>query len=411
MSQAYVQLPADGSGKQVECDLVDGLYRQSVTAHVPDITSDAGGRLRVSQFSTLFDGKTLNVDSALQWSTAGTGTATFADNAITLSVTSGQYLVRQSKHFFPYFSGKPQVTEPTFDTFAPTAGLTKRVGYFSSSTVAPYDAALDGWYFESSDTIYLVVVNAGTEKLRVPWTDWNGYADLAGYNWDNFTVTLVDFLWLGGAVLRVFVKSPNGGFVHAHTFDYAGSAQGVFMHSPNQPVRYELRSTGGAGSFREICSQVSTEGSISENGQTMAIFNRSLVTTNAVGTIYALKGVKRIAGRRDAPIRVDSFGVGIATADTGLIMLLLNPTLSAGLTYATSGNVSEGTATNQTVINTNHVLAVYPAGSAGVSTPLSSNTLAWLGSTIAGVEDEIVLAYMPLTTNQSVAGMLNLIEY
>lgn len=33
MSSGYVQLPQDGTGKQVECDVVDGLYRQVVECH------------------------------------------------------------------------------------------------------------------------------------------------------------------------------------------------------------------------------------------------------------------------------------------------------------------------------------------------------------------------------------------
>lgn len=36
MSSGYVQLPQDGTGKQVECDVVDGLYRQVVECHPAD---------------------------------------------------------------------------------------------------------------------------------------------------------------------------------------------------------------------------------------------------------------------------------------------------------------------------------------------------------------------------------------
>ena len=215
-------------------------------------------------------GKTLNAEDTLLWDTAGTGTRTFAQACNTLTVSAGQYLVRQTRQYFPYFSGKPQPVEITFDGFQNVAGVVKRFGYFSSSAVAPYSANLDGWYIEADGSTYRLVVSRGGVKiLDLPWTQWDNYAAIAGYDWSKFTVTYIDFLWLGGAVLRIFVKLPGAGFVLLHTFHYAGSAAGTFMLSPNQPVRYEIRSTSGAGSLRAICSQVATEGSIAENGESL----------------------------------------------------------------------------------------------------------------------------------------------
>lgn len=391
----------------------DQYYRQRVETYPgASISTDAGGRTRVSQLTTLFDGKTLNAENTLLWDTQGTGTHTFSQAGNTLTVAAGQYLVRQSRQYIPYFSGKPQVAEITFDTFANQANLVKRFGCFSSSAVAPYTADYDGWFVEADGSTYrLVVYRGGVKKLDLPWKQWDGYSDLSGYDWNNFTVAYTDFLWLGGAVLRLFLKNPDGGFTLAHTFDYAGSAPGTFMLSPNQPVRYEVRSTSGAGALTAICSQVATEGSISENGESIGIFNDALVTANIVGTTYALLGVKKQTAYRDAPVRIDTIGAGISTSDAGVLMLLRNPTLSAPLVYSNTGRIQAAQATGQTVSANGRVVHAAPIVASGVSNPLTNNSLSWLSSGIANDLDEWVLAYRVLTLNQTLVGTLNLVEY
>ena len=69
---------------------------------------DAGGRTRVAQITTLLDGKTLGEDDASLFENIGTGTDTYANNKVNLSVGIGQYMIRQTKRWHPYFSGKAQ---------------------------------------------------------------------------------------------------------------------------------------------------------------------------------------------------------------------------------------------------------------------------------------------------------------
>ena len=415
MSDGFIQIAPDSSGKRVDNKVftrdAQSIYRQRVETYDGEpVSSDASARSRVSQLTTLFDGKTLRQEDTILWDTKGTGTRTFVDGAINnMAVTSGQYLVRQSRQYLPYFSGKSQLVEITFDTFAAQANVTKRVGYFSSSATAPYTADYDGWYIESSDTIYLVIVNNGVEVLRRALSSWVGAADLASYNWNNFTVVLADFLWLGGAVFRLFVKDPAGGFILADQFDYAGTAQGVFMRSPNQPVRYEIRSSTGTGALRAICSQVATEGSVNAQSESLVCYHSTLINANNVSTIYAVKGLKKRADFRDVPVKITQFGGTMtATADSGVWMLLLNPTLSATLTYAQNSVIDEATATTQTVTAVGRVLGALHINQAGASVPWTDNQLAWLNIDAADTPDEYVLAYMALTSNQSVNGAISI---
>ncbi len=378
-----------------------------------ELNTDAGGRQRTSQMSTLFDGKSLSGDETFLWENVGTGTGTFGLNIYNMSVTAGQYRIRRGKHTIPYFSGKSQIIETTFDTFAHQVDVTKMVGYYSSSAVAPYNTVYDGFWIEQSASGPIIKVsNNGTIKASVNFADWDNYEKLVNYNWDNFTVLIWDFLWLGGTELRLFIKTTEG-FVLAHTYKHASTKQGLFVLTPNHSVRYEIRSTTGVGSMNSICSQVSTEGAFPEAGKPNVLMNLQARSVGSVGTIYALKGIKKLASFRDIAITVTRASISnTGTSDTGTGLILLNPTLSAPLTYVTNGRVSDGTSVDGTLVtNVGRILAVIPAGTAGTVSGVNDSILASIPMDINNVSGEIVLAYMPTSSNQSVFGTLTVKIY
>lgn len=407
---AYEVITTGGDGVGIEATITNAV----VETRPYEVGRDAAGRARVSQLTTLFDGKKLGADDTLKWATVGTGTLTFQQNKANMAVTSGQFLIRQSPHYNPYFAGKGQLVEATFDNFHPQTGVTKRAGYFSSNAVSPYDSTKDGFWLESDGTtIRLIVSRAGTEVLNVPWTSWDAYAQISGYNWQNFTVVEFDFLWLGGTSLRLFLY-VGGQMKLVHTFNYAGSSQDVVIRSPNQPMRYEIRSTSGSGSFREICSQVSSEGSILEQGDALAIGNTPTagIAANTVGTHYVIRGVKKQVAFRDIHTDIVDFGgvIDATGADVGRFLLLLNPTLSAPLSYSNLGRIQDGAATTQTVTSLGRVVGRLEASGAAVSASFPDNYLSTLLIDIADTPYEIVLAYQPFTSNQTVWGHITLKE-
>jgi hypothetical protein len=374
-----------------------------------EINTDAGGRTRVSTITTLFDGKTLNFDDPLSWENVGTGSATFGSNKVNLAVTAGQYIIRRSRRYLPYFSGKSQIIETTFDGFDTSAGLTERVGYFSSNAVAPYNSTLDGFFIENVEgVIAFKAYRFGTLTMNVPFTSWDNYQQLQSYDWTKFSVVIFDFLWLGGTEVRIWLKTASG-FVLAHTVHWASLNTDTFIGSPNHNVRYEVRSTTGVGSLRCICSAVGTEGDVTSASKSQSIFSPSAVTTNAVGTIYAVKSLKKIATARDLSLTIASIGVAnTATADFGLVMLIANPTLSAPIAYVDRQGYSEGTPTTQTITaGTGTVIYAEPVGSAGSASELDFNFRAGIGMSIENVSDEYVLAYVPTSLNQAVFGTMN----
>lgn len=375
------------------------------------------GQTRSSQTLTLFDGKIMNAEDTLKWDTKGTGTATFSNNTVNLTVTNGQYVIRQSRFFTPYFSGKPQVIEATHINFSIETGKVKRFGYFSSNAVAPYDSNKDGFWIEADgvtdNTYKLVTSNDGTVTHSVAWTAWDGYDDISAYDWTKFSVNKVDFLWLGGAGLRLFLV-VNGMFMLVHTIkDHAGYSNSLIFKSPNQPVRYEIRSTSGSGSFKTICSQVSTEGAtLAEAGEGVAIYTPG-IACNTVGTVYALCGMRKVAAYRNHFIPVTEFGCTQTSnsGDSGVLLLLINPTLSGALTWTANSRIETAIATNQTVTNVGRILKAVPFSGSGIAAQAPSAALRVLGCGIDNTMSELIVAFAPLSTNQSVSGSMQAVEY
>lgn len=388
-----------GTFENIAADVSGNLFTT-----IGGITQDAGGRVRISQLTTLGDYKILNADRTLLLETVGTGTGTYTASKYNMAVTSGQWMVRQSRRYHPYFSGKSQMVETTFDNFGLQANVVKRVGYFSSVATTPFDTAYDGIWLENTGTSYVLKASrAGTETVSIDWTLWDNYDLISGYNFDNFTVILFDFLWLGGAVYRIWIKN-GGGFVLLHTVHYAGTSQDVFIQSPNQPLRYEIRSTTGSGSFRYICAQISTEGSINESGISRTV-RTGAVTFGTIGKTYPVKAIRKQSTQRDIAIFIEYLYMFLTTAnDQAVWTLQINPTLSAPLTYANVTNSAAQEASGNgtiTVTSDGTILAAGAISTNGVlpTDILKLNFLAALGGTIANVMDEYVLCITPITAN------------
>lgn len=233
-------------------------------------SKDLSGRARVGLLTTLADLKTVNADVTQLMQNVGTGTFTFSGNMTKMAVTAGQYCIRRSKQYYPYFSGKSQLIELTLSQFAPEPGIVKRFGYFSSDAVAPYDTGFDGFFVQSDsvDGVTFQVWRAGTRihfKKQAAWSE-NPLPDM---NWNAFVFSAIDFLWLGGLGVRLFFKYDEA-VTFADLFNFSGD-NNLIMRSPNQTVRYEVRSTSGAGYMNAICAQVSSEGSTEEAGQAFSV--------------------------------------------------------------------------------------------------------------------------------------------
>lgn len=383
-----------------------------------EFSNDAAGRVRISNTTTLGDYKLLDYDRPFRLETVMTGSGSYGENKYTMSVTSGQYVIRQTRRVHPYFSGKSHLVEITFDSFGLEAGVTKRVGYFSSTGTAPYSGNLDGFWLENDGTTYrLITSRAGVETSNIPMASWDNYKEIANYNFDNFTVIMFDFLWLGGAILRFWVKTAKG-FTLIHSIHYAGTSKDTFTRSPNQRVRLEIRSTSGSGTFRYICAQVATEGTITESGLSRYIdTGTSLISANSIGTTYVIKAIRKNTAYKDIPVDIELIDLMVGTTQDQLKWSLqVNPVLSGALTWSsvTGSAVQEANGTGAITVTTPGTIIA--GGSVVSGIPLSPdqlkyNFLSWLGGQIDGTQDIYALCVSPITSNCTLYGGIGYKEY
>ena len=385
-----------------------------------DASLDAGQRLRVAQVITLGDLKTLGSDNllVLENTSDGGGSVTWADNKATLATTSGGYAIRRPRQYFQYFTGKSHVVEMTFDGAQTQAGVTKRIGYFSSAAAAPYDTGFDGfWIEDDGSTKYFVVSRAGVEVHRTALVNWNGDRRVQTYDWSKFTVVMFDFLWLGGASLRLFLKFDDG-FAVVHEYTHAGNATNTMTLSPNQCVRMEVRGVSDAGSLRFICAQVATEGHLTEQGQRRSVNTGHVaISCSSIGTAYPLIGLRKRSGFRDRTTKTAGLGAFIdSNLDNALFTVQKNPTLSGTPTWNDiAGSVAASAVGNGTltVSTPGTVLFSLYATQGQVIQPtiFEDDYLSYLGSTIADVSDEIWLCVTPITATVGAFGALAFREF
>lgn len=255
--------------------------------------SDAFARLRVSNPVTLFDSQLQYDLSALFWESgitnnSGSAAVTHLPNesAARLTVGANDTVIRQTRGYYRYQPGKGQLIMMTFGGFTPTAGVTRRVGYFDGSNGIFFQVASSTPSFVLRSTVSGSVVNTS-----IPQSSWN-LDKLDGTGASGLTldttrsqILIIDLEWLGvGRVRCGFII--GGSIVFAHEFLNANAQASSYMTTANLPLRYEIDAligVAGTHTFTQICSQLSSEGGFqSELGIPVSVSNGA--TTISVTT-------------------------------------------------------------------------------------------------------------------------------
>ena len=142
---------------------------------------DAFGRLRVSEITSLIQIKHIydKLPKQIDEVTGGTATSVFNQtNAnVTMSVSSNSdYVIRQTLERGIYQPGKGQLFEASFSNFQLQTNVIKKVGYFTSSTTAPYNTNYDGFFLESNGQTNIIsfqIWKSGTLTYSAATTSWN----------------------------------------------------------------------------------------------------------------------------------------------------------------------------------------------------------------------------------------------
>jgi len=390
-------------------------YEEIEVSYADTPNLDAAGRLRVSEKNTQIDIKQLHDQQPLLIdivTSNATATHVPADAETTLATTAiNGYAIAQTKQRFNYQSGKSQLIEMTVDNFLATdSSHISRVGYFSDSPTAPHNTATDGVFFSSGNGLVAIeIYKSGVQTLGVLQSSWNkdkldgtGASGITA-DWTKNQVLIIDFLWLGINRVKFMVKYGSKVIViHEAVFD--NTTSGVYMSSPNQPLRWECRQGGGAvaNTFKYICASVSSEGSTNVIGKEGGIDdNGTHLNANSTGQWYYAIGLRLQAAKLDSFIDILNAGLLPDTNDKYLFRILLNPTYNGTVTYTDVTNyaVSYGLgATANTITANGHILAS-GGGTDTESKDLSINSAIRLGAKIDGTLDEIVVVVKPLSSN------------
>ncbi len=377
---------------------------------------DAAGRLEVTQTTSVGDYNLARDSLPLYFDQVSNGSAIQYYDSIRNGqrmevTTNGDYAVFQTKQRHPYFPGHPQQPEFTYINLEPESGVIKRVGYFSSSTTAPYTSNLDGIWLESSNgTVKLVISKEGVDTVmeQSTWKLSNGI------DWSNFNISLVDFLYLGGSSVSLY-QIFDGKKQLAFRYNHANHVPDVFIGHPSQPIRAEIRSIGGSGNLTFICANVGSQGIINEGfGMPISVSTGSTLINYPTASIeYPILSIRKNDARAELyPLNIDIASTG-AASELYRWRLLLNPTLSSALSYSPLENTFVDVATGNssiTIIDEGHVIAS-GVGSARSSTDQIINSALRLGQELGGTYDTYVLAVTLYSNGQDFAASFSGVIY
>jgi len=282
-----------------------------VSTTLPSTSSDAFGRLRISQPLTLFDSSHRYRDNNL-WESLVVGTGSTvgfvtAQGLINISIgtTAGCSVIRETTKVFSYQPGKSLLVLNTFVMNAPKTNLRQRVGYFGAD---------NGMYLElDGNTLYFVERSLSTATTtRVAQSSWNidrlDGTGASGITLDTTKAQILwmDIEWLGlGTVRMGFVV--NGKFIHCHSFHHANVIESTYITTASLPLRYEIANTGittSVSTIKQVCSTVISEGGYELRGlqQAISIPINSPRTLGTAGTFYPVIGLRLKA----SPNRLDA---------------------------------------------------------------------------------------------------------
>ena len=315
-------------------------------------STDAFGRLRVSQPYTLFDSSHRYRDNNL-WATSNTSTAnaTFSasEGLVNLNVdtTANSEVIRETTKVFSYQPGKSLLIFTTV-VFAPAqTNLRQRVGYYGAN---------NGVYLEQTDSTINFVersyVTGSMTEVRIPQSQWNvDKMDGTGpsgkiLDLSKAQILWMDVEWLGLGTVRIgFVI--DGEFVLCHRFNHANIVTTTYITTASLPLRYEIKAIGDIANhatMKQICSTVISEGGYELNGLQQAIDTpiTSPISLTTAGTYYPIISIrlKTSPNRLDAIVILTAISL-LGTTNNAFYNWQVRATATtSGGTWTSAGNDS-----------------------------------------------------------------------
>lgn len=392
---------------------------------------DAFSRLRVSNPQTIFQSKQIFDNQPLFWDdqeTSGSGTSSvhsvnLAASTLSVSNATAGTRVRQTKRRFNYQPGKSQLYLYAGVLGTAATGITRRIGSFDANNGVFFEQISTGLRTcirssASGAPVDTCVAQASFNVDKLDGTGKSGVTFLPA----SAQIFFIDFEWLGTGRVR-FGIFHRGRPIVVNEF-YHSNEPGiatVWTSTPNLPIRFEISNSGagGAASLIQICATA-----ISEGGQTIVGFSRSVdrgsngfATASGNNDIYPLLSIRLKSTALAASISQLHATVLSSTNANFRWAIYLNPTIagSDAASWVSDSNTSVEYDISRNTTNRISGGALLASGyGSNTNNTTSENVVEQikLGSTIAGVSDELVLAVQTVgaTTRETYWASLSFME-
>jgi hypothetical protein len=253
---------------------------------------DSFSRLRISRPYTIISSNHITSKQYLlvHEKITGAGVSTHDANAscVNMELTGMGSIIRRTRQRGIYQPGKSLLVYMTGVLDAGNdSTITSKIGYYDDD---------GGYYFQLSNGIFSVV-----ERTRVSGSLVENVITSDNFNRDEINGRTVDLsktliFWLNLEWLGVgFVDCGliiDGEMMTLHRFRHSNIFSEAYMQTASLPVTYEISSTGGSGTLKQICYSVVSEGGFNPKG---IVFSANTGTTlktigsNTVEPILAIR--------------------------------------------------------------------------------------------------------------------------
>jgi hypothetical protein len=318
-----------------------------------NFNTDAFGRLRTSSPIAQFEYQNEYNKGPLIWAekVSGTGSATHVPSTSSVSMTTGggtdgASVIRQTRQYFRYTSGKSLKIIMTFDCGQCLENVAMKAGYF--------DGENGIFFMRRSGRNYLVLRSKSSGAVvdtEIPQESWNkDRMDGAGpsgirLDFERAQIFLADIQWLGVGSVRCGFEY-DGLAYYAHEFEHTNEIDNVYMATANLPIRYEivnLAEATASSSFEQICSTVITEqGSIDDQGYYEHSVNSGITPINVTTrrSVLAIRPKATFGAKINRGlIKHEAFEV-VTGGNNVLWELVYNPTLGGTPVWTSAGDNS-----------------------------------------------------------------------
>lgn len=332
---------------------------------------DPVGRLRVSNVINIgaycFYAGTKDLD--FNSSITGSGTVTFNANAsatrLSLTTTSGDSVIRQTKRYFSYAPGIGHEYGLALVVGASKTNVRKRWGHFDSN---------DGVFFEQTGTDLAIVIRTSTSGVvvdtRVTQSAWNldklngtGSSGVT-LNPANHNKYTIDMSWYGAGRVR-FGIFYNGQTVYCHEFNGANISSSPYTRTPKLPLRVEITNTGttaSATSMDLMCLSALQESSAPiiptyDFSKSTGITGKTV--SGVLIPLISLQPAPTFNGIANRSSIFPKLIQGLTTQQPILVQVFLNPTLTGASFAAVNSQSCAQVDTSATAVSGGTVVAEF----------------------------------------------------